>query len=158
MFLRNWVLVAATTCALLASAPLCAEGDTSKLERTRALLQQGPPSEEQQTTPASGLGVRMFQGLALAIAVLCAGVYLAKRRGIGQVGSARSIRIIERCALSARSTLILVEVNGKKMLIGVGSETPTLLAPRTSGLGSLDPAEFNDAMEQVCDGSTPPAS
>lgn len=72
---------------------------------------------------ASASIVPMFQGLALCLAIFFIGLHIYKRwvkpqNGVGQ----RRIRLLERVALSGKSSLVLAEVDGRSVLLTVGSD------------------------------------
>jgi len=92
----------------------------------------------------SGYGLYLLQTiLALAAVCLLAFVglrFLASRsRGLG--GRGKAIRVIERVALDQRRSLVLVEVAGRTLLLGVSDGGVSLVAELDPGaLSSGDKA------------------
>ena len=71
------------------------------------------------------LFVRMAKGLGFCLGLLFIGTALVKRYHPGAAMQGRDERrmvILEKLALSPKATLYLVEVDGKQMLVGSGSE------------------------------------
>ena len=71
----------------------------------------------------------MLKGLAICIALLLLVVWVLKKLKSPIVtGHGRSLKIIERLPVSAKSSILLIEVNNKRVLIGVGSEPVSLIS------------------------------
>lgn len=76
----------------------------------------------------SGPGfVTWIQALAFCGLVAFGGVYLTRRYG-KQSGnaSARRLRLIERTALSSKTSLVLVELDGRPFLVSLGQERASI--------------------------------
>lgn len=89
----------------------------------------------------------MLQGLAATLGVFCVGVYVAQRlrRGRGIVGH-KQLRIIERLAVTQKTQLVYLQVNGEPMLISVGSDRVTCLqSPKSRTEAKLFEASLEDA-------------
>ena len=87
----------------------------------------------------------MLKGLAICIALLLIVVWVLKKLKSPIVtGQGRSLRIIERLPVSAKSSILLIEVNKKRMLIGVGSDPVSLVSDFVDSESLGDSAsEFN---------------
>jgi flagellar biogenesis protein FliO len=119
-----------------------------------------PPPEPQKATP---LHVRVSKPLALAeaprtshigtalaaIAVLIGGgVWIARRRSAsGQPGKEHQIHIAARRAIGVRSELIVVEVDGHPMLLGVTPGAIQRLAVLPEGSGDAIDEEADLALD-----------
>lgn len=79
------------------------------------------PVEEQST------GGKMLKGLGLCVGVFLIGVALCQRlRARATAAGGGRMRVIERLPLSAKTSLILVECEGRTLLAAVGPERVTL--------------------------------
>ncbi len=99
--------------------------DSGKLERTKTLIEESKSQEKkQQSAPEiSTASYKMLQGLGLCCVLLMVGVYVAKKCKISGIAQGnRKMRLIERIALSPRSHLVLAEVEGRRVLLAVGSD------------------------------------
>ncbi len=71
----------------------------------------------------------MFKGLAICILLLFALIWVLKKIKSPIVsGQGKKLKIIERLPVSARSSLLLVEVNKKQILVGVGPDNVNLVS------------------------------
>jgi flagellar biogenesis protein FliO len=116
----------------------------------------GPPSfltdiDRPEEPAAAG---RMFQGLALCLGVFFIGSWIARRFGGGakMVGE-RRIKILERAALTQKSAICLVEVDGRQVLLSTGSD-PVQVLMQSEG-ASMTPTHqeekgFDQSMEVLC--------
>jgi len=85
----------------------------------------GVPSASNDSRRAGGLSVAW----ALGIAVLGAAGFLVWRRREGSGDSlAPTIRVIAQLPLSSQSGLALVEIGERTLLVGTGSQPPSILA------------------------------
>ena len=66
----------------------------------------------------------LLAGIAFAL------LTLARRRGALLPGAARRMRVVERLVLSRRSALLLVECDGRLLLLGQSGEQLSLLESR----------------------------
>lgn len=82
--------------------------------------------------------------LAAAVAVLLG----ARRFGfaIGKRGAASRLRVLERLALSRRASLLVVEWEGRRLLVGQSGERLSLIASAEESAGqSVEKAEHEAA-------------
>ena len=101
-----------------------AEGKRDLQAAVAALRQSPVPQPELSPWP-------MLKGLALCLAAFCGIVFLIQKFHPGQgVAGTRRMRVIERLPVAQKSALLLVEVDGKTKLIGVGPDTITDLEYR----------------------------
>ena len=71
----------------------------------------------------------MFKGLAICILILMLGVWLLKKLKSPLINpQSRRLKVLERLPLGARSSLVLVEVNQKQVLVGVGTDSINLIS------------------------------
>lgn len=103
---------------LILTSPVAAEDPASKL---------WIPEPAADFSVTAGLG-KVGQGLVFCIGALLLGVGVYKKFVLkdGPKGSRRII-IKERTVLGPKSALILVEVDGKEMLLSTGSESANLI-------------------------------
>ncbi len=92
----------------------------------------------------------MVRGLALCLAAFCVVVFLLKKlnRGI-QPSGGRRLRVLEKLAVSPKSALLLVEVDGITRLVGVGAETITDLGTRSTMRPARITPNSNNQEQQV---------
>lgn len=91
-----------------------------------------------------GYGAALLQAVLalLAVSVLAWVVLRGLARG-GMLRGAGRVRVLERTPLSARHSLVLVEVDGETLLLGVGDgSAPTLIKQ----LPKAPPADAGDEM------------
>lgn len=91
-------------------------------------------SKSAQKAPPPVSGLQMWKSLGASVAIIgglfALSVYLKKRFN-GQVavkGKARRIRLVERCGLDTRRSLLLVQVDEREYLLGVGPQDISCLA------------------------------
>lgn len=106
-----------------------------------------------QGEPVEQAGYTMVFGLAFCLALLCGGVWVAKRFGLVKVpGKNAGLRVLERTPVSPKTTICLVEARGKQFLISVGSERVSLISSMSVG----DSVESDESFEEfICDSSQP---
>lgn len=108
---------------------------------------------QSQPDPPGGLGfgvalLKMVAALVLACVLAYVGLRLARRHLPGARSGGGLLRIVERCPLSARQSLWIVEVGERYLLIGASDGGLTRLA-------ELDPDEVEQRIKQ---GGPPPRS
>ncbi|MEC9248266.1 MAG: flagellar biosynthetic protein FliO [Pseudomonadota bacterium] len=81
----------------------------------------------------------------LVIGLLLATLFLLKRFGpLLSRKDGRNIRVIESCELGSRQRIVLVDVNGEKLLLGIGQDQVTLLFRLPNARGPSDSTEINN--------------
>lgn len=76
-------------------------------------------------------GVRMVSALAITLGLLLFTFYLLRRffsKKGGVIGSRGLVRVISTTHLGNRGSLVLADVAGEKLLLGLSAQTITLLA------------------------------
>ena len=111
------------------------------------------PAWRGQAESVDKSGYSMVVGLGSCIAVLFGGLALAKKAGWVKVPTHnRSVQVLEKIALSSKSSLCVIEAEGKKYLIAVGSERVSLV----SRLGKESNALEDDSFEEfLCEKQQP---
>jgi|GEM_PF-2503487 len=82
-----------------------------------------------EASPASQMSERMLApskvvgqvvgGLVLVCGIILVLAWLARRMGYGNLDGAQSIRVLANMPLGSREKAVLVEINGKQLLLGV---------------------------------------
>ena len=71
---------------------------------------------------------RMVGGLLFCIGVFGAGIHVVKRYGGGAMtGTKRRLQVVERVPLSAKTSLVLVRLDGKELLLTAGPDRTSLI-------------------------------
>ncbi len=97
-----------------------------------------------QLAPDSGTihtAVKFMEGLGLALGVFLIGIHFYKRRQNITVQSMRRLKLIERLAVGPKASLLLVEVDGGKVLVGSSADGITfhqIEAPKFSVFDEVD--------------------
>jgi flagellar biogenesis protein FliO len=105
------------------------------LASSTALAQSAPQSIPFKPEAASGAGelLSVMGGLALCVLILAGVLYLLRRRAgrniLGAAGATNlsRLRIVDRLRLGARSTLVVVEYEGKRHLLAQSEQGVTLV-------------------------------
>lgn len=118
-----------------------------------ATAQPWPQTWRGQAESVDKAGYSMVIGLGLCITVLFGGLALAKKAGwVKAPARNRSVQVLEKVALSPKSSLCVIEAEGKKYLIAVGSERVSLV----SRLGQESIAVGDDSFEEyLCEKAQP---
>lgn len=108
----------------------------------------GIPWESAPDTNLGASAMSMVKGLALCVAILLIGAHLY-RRSTGQAGAqgpSRQLKILERLPLGPRSALLLLEVRGEPVLVGLTAD-----GMRFHQLGRNPLAgDFTDEIAKAC--------
>ena len=147
---------------LCATVPVRAEGPTISVEvspqavprsfkekmldeRSKASVSDWRTDSE---TNVSTQGFKMLQGLALCIGAFLIGFGIFKKvSGRTAQISGRTMKVLDRIPLAAKTMLVLAEVEGRKYLITVGSDRSTVVKLEQS---EHRPAEFDESIELLC--------
>ena len=98
---------------------------------------------------AKNSALRMIGGLFLCFGLLGAGVHLYRRYVIPRAMSdKRRLQIVERLPLSAKSSLLLVKLDGKEFMLSTGPEAARLISPPRHSEDLFDET-LNNACEEV---------
>ena len=96
---------------------------------------------------------QMVLGLGMVLAVIFALAWLAKRFNVNGTGTGAGMRVVGALALGPKEKLLLVEVDGKRLLLGVTAQQISLL--QTSDATSLpesaeqQPGEFASKIQAL---------
>lgn len=86
-----------------------------------------PASASSSVSPVAGIAQSLF-GLLLVLGVLFAGVWCLRRfKMVGQTGTA-NLSVIQGISLGAKERAVLIQVQGRRLLLGVAPGQVTLLA------------------------------
>jgi len=125
-FLLSTILSIGVILSILSGSPLYAD--------TEGGAHSAGPAVSNQIAPLPAVDLyssimTMAKGLAICIALLLGAVWILKKLKSPMItGQGRKLRIIERLPVSAKSSILLVEVNNKTVLIGVGSDPVNLIS------------------------------
>lgn len=117
--ISSMLLLIQTTWADTTSEP------ASKLQLAREIMLQNASSPALNTTPVDSTmqGGKALQGLGLCLGIFFVGLFFLKRYGfIQRQTHSKRLKVLERLPISAKASVVLVDCDGKKMLLGVGSE------------------------------------
>lgn len=91
-----------------------------------------------ESAVTTGTGIRMFGGLFICLGVLGAGVFVAKRFGIGgaRLAGPVRLRVLERAALANRAAVCLVAVDGREFLIASSGDSVAIQSIQPQGANS----------------------
>ena len=92
-------------------------------------------------------GLRVLGALAFVVVLAYLLARLARRSGM-VTGANRALRIVDRIAVSRGSQLLLVEADGRRLLIGVAEKSVNLLTP-------LGPSAAGDEAGDETDAAAP---
>jgi flagellar biogenesis protein FliO len=124
----------------------------AKLEQVRAIAAEraalkGESGSEGSTAGWSSTGdisvggtaLKMFTALGVTIGALLIGLHLYRRfTGTPAPARARRLRVVERLPISGKTAIVLVEFDGRPMILSVGGETVVALEPQVSELSDVD--------------------
>lgn len=119
-------LIQLVVIVMLFSAPIRAE---EKLDRTRAILERNEIAEPksdfnpEETLPYA----RALQGLLFCLGVLLVGAHLVKKYKKPSSQSQSPFNIEGRIHLSPKTTITLLSVEGKRVVVASGSDQVSLL-------------------------------
>lgn len=144
--------LAFTAMGAAADVPEADATSAAKLEQVRAIaaeraaVRSEGDSEQNvggwssaQEVSLGGTAFKMFTALGLTIGVLLIGVHFYRRySGAPTVVRARRIRIVERVSISAKTALVLVEFDGRPMILSVGADNVTAVEPQVSEIGDVE--------------------
>ena len=95
---------------------------------------------------AQGSTLRMLGGLFFCIGIFGFGVHLFKRYGLPRAGvDKRRLHIIERVSLTAKSSLLLVKLDGREFLLTAGAEQSRLISLPREEVGV-----FTEDLDEAC--------
>jgi flagellar biogenesis protein FliO len=87
----------------------------------------------------TGSMIRMLGGFLFCLGLFGAGIHVYKRYFMQSGGKIqRRLKIVERLPVSAKNSLLLIELDGREMLLATGPESPKMLFSRAKGEVSFD--------------------
>jgi flagellar biogenesis protein FliO len=87
----------------------------------------------------TGSMVRMLGGFLFCLGLFGAGIHVYKRYFMQSSGKVeRRLRILERLPVSAKNSLLLVELDGRELLLATGPDSPKMLISRSKREASFD--------------------
>ena len=114
-------------------------------ERSKANVSDWSTGAE---TNVSAQGFKMLQGLALCIGAFLVGFGIFKKiTGRTSQTAGRTMKVLDRIPLAAKTMLVLVEVEGRKFLLTVGSDRSTVVRLEQH---ENRRAEFDESIELLC--------
>ena len=84
--------------------------------------------------------LRMVASLALIVFVILAGAWFLRRAGLLRTGAGQSLKIVGAQSLGARASVVVVQVDDARLVVGVTPQQITLLHTMPPG----DPASAGD--------------
>ncbi len=133
--------------ALTATAALADETAPTAPTGTPLVVRASHPMELQPEPPVSRLGFKLAAGLV----VVAGGLWAWKRRRGAPAVKARSLTITARKAIGVRSELLVVEIDGHSLLLGVTPGSIQRLAVLPDALGAEAMSEDLDGAELDAD-------
>jgi|GEM_PF-4373423 len=141
-----------------------ATSTNQKLVRARELAEESLKNgghnridENESMDRSSPSLMKGFQGLVLTLGVFFILIFVLKKlKGRIIDTGERKIKVIERTALTSKTSLLRVEINGQESLISVGSEQVAVIPPLTStSIATKSPQlqstlPFERELEQSC--------
>ena len=128
-------------------------------ERMESAVQAKRDGQNQQKnipeeSPLSSNGVRMIAGLALCVGVFLIGAWLV-RRASGKIKpmNTRSMRVVERMPVTSKTALMLIEVDGRRVMLAAGPDKVSFYAPE-SGLADTynsDALMLKEELIELCE-------
>ncbi|MBN8548941.1 MAG: FliO/MopB family protein [Deltaproteobacteria bacterium] len=132
----------------------------SKLERTRQLFANKEHSADgsKPSTPAwktesegslVGTGFKMLQGLGICVGLLFVGVHFFKKYNPqnNPRAAGRSMRVLERMPIAPKTSLVLAVVEGRKILMAVGSDRVSFYSQHSQDENA---ASFDNSLDLLC--------
>ena len=142
--MRKLLIIIALLMLVLVDSPVFLHADQADNEKKSVTTLAPDPkpawasSWKTETQPVQQTGYSLVLGLGLCFAVLSLGVWAAKKFGlVNQPTRQNAMRIVDRIALSPKTALCIVEAQGKRVLVSVGSE-------RVSFINNLSVDESSD--------------
>ena len=128
-------------------------------ERMESAVQAKRAGQSQQKSitaesPLSSNAGRMVAGLAMCVGVFLIGAWLV-RRASGKIKptNTRSLRVVERMPITSKTSLMLVEVDGRRVMISAGPDKVSFFAPE-SGMADTynsDALTLKEELIELCE-------
>jgi len=145
-------VVALSTASAFAEGAPAAAASVAKLEQVRAIAAEraagrADGSTEERSSGWSttdevsvgGTAFKMFSALGLTVGALLIGLHLYRRfSGAPTPTRARRMRVVERLPIGAKTALVLVEFDGRPMILSVGADRVTTVEPQVSEISDVE--------------------
>ncbi len=136
--LRTTILFLCLLACGVANADQPTVGDQrmfDKLERTRQLMQETPaPTEASaaaqsvQDAETTSSGMKMVQSLGFLVALVLVSAWAYKKFVLKEaVTLSRKMKLIERLPIAPRASLMLAEIDGTTILVGLSGDAISLM-------------------------------
>lgn len=106
----------------------------NRMESIASIMKQGRENSKagskksQEEYNSGSMALRMIQGLGLVAGLFLIGAHFYKKYTLKDAPQiAKKIKILERTPLGGKGALILAEVDGQKVLVGMGSDSLSLM-------------------------------
>ena len=120
-----------------------------------------PPLEKSVSSELTAAATKMILALAAILCFLIGAAYLARRFIFNRMSSGSSeqlLRVVAKVPLTTKCMLVLVEVPGKSILIGVNGTTLTALGEVESLREVAEPVEAEESVEAEQEAETEAAT
>ncbi len=95
----------------------------------------------------TGSMVRMLGGFLFCLGLFGAGIHVYKRYFMQSCGKVeRRLKILERLPVSAKNSLILLELDGRELLLATGPDSPKMLISFSKSEVSFDDTLLDEAV------------
>ncbi len=134
--------------------------EAEKLERTKAILAENSSAaaggKQRTQSPWNGdteqgfgaAGASMFKSLAFCLGILLVGLAVYRKLNRrNETGGSKRIRVLEKVPLTHRSVLVLLEVDGRKIVASAGQDHVSFL--NMDG-GAKEENTFEQSLKEVC--------
>ena len=154
--MRAYVVAVCAVCCVAITAGPAVAADLPSIPREPQAAQTSTssalPSAESFDMTSSFF--RMVGGLLFCVGIFGAGVHVVKRYGNPMARSSkRRITVLERVALTPKTSLVLVSVDGKEILLAAGPDRAQLISAAANQdkdfEASLDRYVLPDEKEQL---------
>lgn len=117
-----------------------------------ARLEQARWRAEPAPAPTLESGSKVLKALALCVGLFLIGSYLYRRmNGIPLKEGNQLLQVVERVPLSQKTSLLLVEVDGRRTLAAIGPDPVTLLdISKNEAVPQDEQKQFNSSLELAC--------
>ncbi len=146
-----------TDAAVLSDAPALPNVTGPVADKDRPTLVEKLKAQEanapRSATPAWS---NMIVGLVTVLGLILGLAWIAKRLRERVPGLASQLNIVESVALGPRERLCIVEVDGKRLLLGVTQQSISVLQSGDSAQGKDDPESmFSEKIKKMLQNGTP---
>lgn len=144
--------VALSTASAFAEGTPADTASAAKLEQVRAIAAERAAVRAEGSTEersggwrtteevsVGGTAFKMFSALGLTVGALLIGLHLYRRfSGVPAPTRARRMRVVERLPIGGKTALVLVEFDGRPMILSVGADRVTTVEPQVSEISDVE--------------------